>query len=120
MAYILSREACIAEIPSILNGKPPPDPSSTIGTGNLSDRPVAIVVGGGFTEGFDNLRDAVEDACGPLGSGLIWLKNDAGKPGLGVLGARYPEAVAERVKDVLGGLMEEGKVQHVEGSVHLY
>lgn len=120
VSYITSREASIAEIPFILNGKAPPDPSTTLGSGNLADRPVVIVTGGAFTEGFDDLHDAVEYACGPTGSGLIWLKSDTSKPGPGVFTAEYPKSVAERVKSKMGELMEGGEIHHVEGSVHFY
>lgn len=60
----------------------------------------------------------MEDACGPSGSGVVWLKNDTRRPGPGPFTPEYPGTVAERVKEVMGGLMEG--VRHVEGSVHHY
>lgn len=85
-----------------------------MGSGNLTDRPVAIVLGGGYTDVFDEIRDAVEKACGPGGTGLPWLKNDTTKPGLEELGAQYPQSVVARVKGVLNGL-EAGST-----GVHMY
>lgn len=115
-----TKEACAAEIPAILRGQSPANPSSTIGTGNIAERPVAVILGGGFTSVFDEVHDAVEAACGPEGSRLVWLKNDTEKPGPGVLGAGYPGSVAERVKGVLGDLAARGKIGTGEGDVHWY
>lgn len=61
---------------------------SSLGTGNPAQRPVAIATGGAYTATFDELHDAVEAACGPKRSGLLWLKNDTSKPGPSAMGAR--------------------------------
>lgn len=91
----------MAEIPLILKREVPPNPSSTLGTGNVTDRPVAIALGRGHNEAFEETRDAVEKACGPGSSGLLWLKNDTTKPGPDVLGPEYSQSVADRLKNKL-------------------
>ncbi|MBE3048323.1 hypothetical protein IMZ48_38630 [Candidatus Bathyarchaeota archaeon] len=117
---MFSPEACIAEIPLILKGESPANPSSTLGTGNVTDRPVAVALGGGHTDVFDETHEAVEKACGPAGSGLVWLKNDTTKPGPFELKAEYGKSVVTRMKDTLAGLKAEGKLGEGKTGVYMY
>lgn len=105
--FIESSDACISEIPAILNGQMPSNPNSTLGTGNISDRPVAVILGGGFDDAFDMVYNEVERALGPSGSGVPWLRNDTNKPGPGDLGPGYGTVAAQRMKQVLGELRVE-------------
>ena len=118
--FMLTHEACVAEIPAILKGETPANPSSTLGTGNFAQRPLAITLGGGYTATFEETREAVEKACGPSGSGIVWLKNDTTKPGPAELKGEYGKSVAERVKQTLAQLKADGKLGTGESVVYLY
>lgn len=98
----------------------PEAPSSWLGTGNVHRRPVAISMGGGFSETFEETREAVEKACGPSGTGCVWLKNDTTKPGPDVLGAGYAQTVADRVRATMDGLKKKGKVGTGDTGVYMY
>lgn len=115
--YICTPDACIAEIPSILNGHTPANPSSILGTGNLGDSPVAIILGGGYNEAFDMVYDSIERTFAQSGSGVAWLRSDMSGPGSDTMGNSYGVAVAQRIKGVLTDLRDEGKLG---SGVHWY
>lgn len=108
--FSLNPEACIAEIPLVLRGQKPASSSSNIGTARIHDdyRPVAVVLGGGYAETFDQIHDSVEQAFAESGgSGVIWLRHDGSKPAP-PLGPEYSKAMIERVRETLGRLGEGG------------
>ena len=86
----------------------------------MTDRPVAVVLGGAYLNKFDEIHDSVEKAFGSSGSGIAWLRNDSSKPGPGVLGGKYPESVAQRTKERLGELGKEGKLGVGKTGVYWY
>ena len=118
--FISNTEACISEIPTLLQGQAPSNPSSTLGTGNVSRRPVAVVLGGGYTANFDEIRDGVEAAFPSSGgSGVAWLKHDGTIPAP-PLGPEYSKAILKRTKDVLKGLADDGTLVNGKSEVYLY
>lgn len=112
--------AAITEIPTFLNGQVPSDPSSTLGSGNLSERPVAVALGGGFVDTFDEVHDGVDKALGASGGGLAWLRHDGSKPGPAPGSPGYGESVAQRIKDTLAGLEGEGKLGGGQAGVYWF
>lgn len=99
--FVLPREGFVSDISAVLQGQTPSAGSSTLGTGNLAARPVAVILGGGYSENFDQVHDAVEEATG--GSGVAWLRHDGDKPAP-PLGPEYGKAMVARVKEALGKL----------------
>jgi hypothetical protein len=118
--FISNTEACVSETPTVLQGQAPSNPSSTLGTGNVSRRPVAVVLGGGYTATFDEIRDGVEAAFPSSGgSGVAWLKHDGTIPAP-PLGPEYSKAILKRTKDVLKGLVDDGTLVNGKSEVYLY
>lgn len=115
--YVCTPEACVAEIPTILNGHTPARPSSILGSGNLSDRPTAIIIGGGYSEDFDMVHDSVERTFFHSGSGVAWLRTDMDGPGPDTMENSYSIAAAQRMKSVLTELRDGGKLG---SGVHWY
>ena len=117
----MSVEAALAEIPVILRGETPTTSSSSIGTGNISAdrRPVAVILGGGFSETFDQVHDGVEAALGSSSSGVAWLRHDGTKPAPPV-GPEYGKAMVQRTRDLLAELKEGGKLGTGKSDVYWY
>ena len=117
----MGTDATIAEIPAILRGQTPSSPSSTLGSGDYSRRPVAVILGGGYTDVFDQVHEGVEAAFSPEGrsSGVAWLRFDPDKP-MPPLGPEYAAQALRRLRDTLAGLVEGGKLGNGETAVYQY
>ncbi|KAH6686638.1 hypothetical protein F5X68DRAFT_261674 [Plectosphaerella plurivora] len=121
--FILTPEAAISEIPLIARGQKPATSSSSIGTGNISEdrRPVAVITGGAYSEGFDELRAKVEGQFdGPEGSGLVWLKHDGSKPAPVPGTPEYGKVIIDRTREALGSVEKKGVLGSGKSEVHLY
>lgn len=82
---------------------------------------MAIVLGGGYSDGFDELRAAVEKQFDePEGSGLVWLRHDGSKPAPTPGTPEYGQAMIERTRERLGALKEQGILGSGRNEVHLY
>lgn len=68
---IASVDAGVRDIPLLLSGSKPVDTSSNLGSRNYETRPVAVVVGGGFS---DEAFATMKDACGDMKA--VWLRPD--------------------------------------------
>ena len=113
-------DACISEIPSVLRGQIPASPTSALGSGDVSRRPVAIILGGGYTDVFDTVREGVEAAFGPDGSsGVAWLRFDTDLP-MPPLGPEYATKALQRLRDTLDELVAGGKLGGGETAVYQY
>lgn len=118
--FILTPEACISEISVILQGQAPSNPSSTLGSGDVSRRLVAIILGGAYADTFDQVHRGVEAAFASSGSSKVsWLPQDGSKPAP-PLGPEYGKAMVQRVKDTLSRLAVEGKLGAGETGVYWY
>lgn len=109
-------------LPALVAGrKPPPhEDSSAIGTGNYSQPPCAIVLGGAFDDAAtEALRSAVEER-NESARRVPWLRHDTTKkaPPLGT--PEYAQAVVQRVKATLTRLEAEGKLNGENGDVEWY
>ncbi|CRK45030.1 hypothetical protein BN1723_006400 [Verticillium longisporum] len=106
-------------LPALVAGrKPPPhEDSSALDTGNYSQPPCAIVLGGAFDDAAtEALRSAVEER-NESARRVPWLRHDTTKkaPPLGT--PEYAQAVVQRVKATLTRLEAEGKLNGENGDV---
>lgn len=114
--------ACIAEIPVLLRGEIPAERSSELGTRAVSPsrRPVAVILGGGFNDTFEQVHDAVEaefTKAGAASAGVTWIRQDATKPAPPVGTPEYGKAQMQRTREVLAGLQSDGKLGDGESRV---
>lgn len=129
IAFVLSPVTGSGLIPELLSGStepvlPPNAPQSSLGTANYSQRPVAILTGGGYSdEAVKEMMDAVMKASQTKENTLVdvpWLRPEkryltGGPPG--------PEAgpkIAERMKEAIRILEEESRLQSKPGQVVWY
>lgn len=106
---ILSVESGISDIPALLASKTPSNASDNFGSQNYSKRPLAVAVGGGFSDDmFDQMKDACKDVPEP-----VWLRVDTSKmegppaPGMAeTYGAAIADRLKKRVKEL--GIGKEG------------
>lgn len=114
------------ELPFVLKGQAPPNPSTTFGSGNWSSPPQALLIGGAYQDkDIDELVKLVEGIDGALE--IPWLRIDTTKtegPGPSSnptpeQAAAYGKVVVQRMKDGLGKLKEEGKLGPGNGGIHL-
>lgn len=118
--FITGPEAAISEIPTLLQGQLPVSPTSTLGTGNVSVRPKAIVLGGAFVETFEDVKREVEKQMVEIGgSKIAWCMHDASKPHPPI-GPEYGKAVLERCRELLGRLRDGGKLDEPKTETYTY
>jgi hypothetical protein len=105
----------------ILRGEKPATSSGNIGSGNISadNRPVAVILGGGFRETFDQVHDGVEAAFGSSSAGVAWLRHDGTKPAP-PLGPEYGKAMIQRVRERMAELKQDGKLGNGKSEVYWY
>lgn len=107
----------------MLSGKPPANPSSSLGTGNWSAPPRALLLGGAYqAEDIEKLRKLVNETEGA--AKIPWLRADIGqgapvsmKP-TEAQAKEYGMKVSKRMKDKLNALDAEGKLG--EGNDEIY
>ena len=114
------------ELPFLLRGKAPPNPSTTFGSGNWSSPPQALILGGGY--GDKDIEEVVRQAESIDGAMEIpWLRVDVRKTGehgpplqpTEEDAAAYGKLVVKRMKEGLNKLKEEGKLGQGNGGIHL-
>lgn len=114
------------ELPFLLKGSPPPNPSSTSGSGNWSSPPQALLLGGGYQD--KDIEEIVEIAKSTDGAMEIpWLRVDVRKTQgppppaepTEEQAAVYGKGIAQRMKDALNRLREEGRLGQGNGGIHL-
>lgn len=109
----------VADLPIILSGDAPPNDKDNVGSRNYASTPVAIVVGGGYTDDEFYAMHAAADAV----KVVTWLKTDnsllkpgAGPPSGDVL-VDFANKTSEKVKKILGEIGVGG--EGVVGKVHV-
>ncbi|KAI3394956.1 hypothetical protein diail_2063 [Diaporthe ilicicola] len=112
------------ELPFLLTGKVPPNPSSTLGSGNWSSPPRALLIGGAYQD--KDVEEVIKLAKSTDGAVEIpWLRVDNTKmqtpppEPTEEQAAAYGKAIVRRMKEGLGRLKEEGKLGQGNGGVHL-
>lgn len=112
------------ELPYLLKGTVPPNPSSTLGSGNWSSPPQALLIGGAYQD--KDVEDVVKLAKSTDGAMEIpWLRIDSRKmkPPTGEPtpeeAAAYGKAIVQRFKDGLDKLKQEGKLGQGKSGIYL-
>lgn len=114
------------ELPFLLKGQAPPNPSTTLGSGNWSSPPQALLIGGAYQDkDIDEIVKLVEGIDGALD--IPWLRVDVTRtqgPGPSAnptpeQAAAYGKIVVQRMKDCLGKLKEEGKLGQGNSGINL-
>ncbi|KXH36746.1 hypothetical protein CSIM01_03140 [Colletotrichum simmondsii] len=110
-------------IPALLTSSPPPQhpDTSTIGSGNYASPPRAIVLGGAFDEeAVKSLQNAVvEQGAAAASRKVPWLRHDGSKAAPPP-GPEYGKAMVARVREKLGLLEVEGKLDGGYGGDEWY
>jgi len=106
----------VAELPSVVLGQIPPPRDATatqnFGSGNYGKRPVAIIVGGLYTDSdVAGMRDVILKEAGPRGLEIPWLRVDMSVPHASPTedGAAYAAEVGRRAKARLGEVLGSGE-----------
>lgn len=112
------------ELPYLLKGSAPPNPSSTLGSGNWSSPPQALLIGGAYQD--KDVEEVVKLAKSTDGAMEIpWLRIDSRKmqAPTGQLtpeeAAKYGKAIVQRFKEGLTKLEGEGKLGQGKGGIYL-
>jgi hypothetical protein len=101
-------DAAESEIPLLLQGQAPEQPSSSLGSGQWAERPKALVLGGAIQDSeIEAIQKAVSAASGI--SQIPWLRVDASKPAP-PMGPGYATHIVGRLKEQLAKLDAEGKL----------
>ncbi|KAJ6512721.1 hypothetical protein C8R45DRAFT_796705, partial [Mycena sanguinolenta] len=97
-----------AEIPLLLKGEVP-SPSSSLGSGNWSTFPKAILFGGAYTdEQIEALRTSVANTPGT--KRIPWFRVDTSIPHPPFRTEEYAAAIVARAKAMLSKLENDGKL----------
>jgi hypothetical protein len=106
------------ELSSVLKGKLPENPASSLGSGDLSTPPKAVVLGGAFDlETVDSMQKSINEVPGVVM--VPWLMFDKEKPSPPI-GPEYGKHVVGRVKETLLGMEKEGKLDAGDGGIFKY
>ncbi|KAL2880480.1 hypothetical protein SGCOL_004200 [Colletotrichum sp. CLE4] len=122
--FITSSASGAVIIPALLTSKtttPPPQhpDTSTIGSGNYASSPRAVVLGGAFDEeAIKMLQKAVAEQ-GTASRKIPWLRHDGSKAAPPP-GPEYGKAMVARVREKLGLLEGEGKLDGEYGGDEWY
>ncbi|KAF5685324.1 hypothetical protein FDENT_6319 [Fusarium denticulatum] len=119
--FILPGDSGRIIIPALLTGKGPPShpDSSAIGSGNYSNAPRAVVLGGAFEESdIATLRDAVKTVNGARG--VAWLRQDTTQPAPPVTSPEYPKLMTRRTKEAVIKLDKDGKLDGTYDGLEWY
>ncbi|KAK1750129.1 hypothetical protein QBC47DRAFT_394651 [Echria macrotheca] len=104
-------KAAKEELPIYLRGEIPATKSSQLGSNNWAVPPRAILIGGAFNDAeVAELRQTVVDAGATRK--IPWLHVDHNKPRPVIVGneAQYGDSIAQRFKDALNRLRDEGRL----------
>ncbi|WYZ36758.1 hypothetical protein EsH8_II_000264 [Colletotrichum jinshuiense] len=118
--FITTAPSGAAIIPALLTGQAPPShpETSSIGSGNYTVVPRAVVLGSAFDDAaVEVLRGAVANAQGARK--VPWLRHDLSKPSPPI-GPEYGKVVLARAKEALGKLEREGKLDGEHGDDEWY
>ena len=114
MYFLASAETAVAELPLLLTGKKPSQPSAfDIGTQNYDEQPQAVIVGSYFTV---SMVDAVREQCGDA-LNVPWMTAGVNEEQRDELmkrpmdPERYGPFVAKALKGAMGRVKEEGRWQ---------
>ncbi|KAF4457674.1 hypothetical protein F53441_434 [Fusarium austroafricanum] len=119
--FVLPGDSGKVIIPALLTGESPPShlDSSAIGSGNYTQVPRAVVLGGAFEESdIATLRDAVKTVGGARG--VAWVRQDTTQPAPPVTSPEYPKLMTKRTKDAVIKLDKDGKLDGTYDELEWY
>ncbi|PSN73141.1 hypothetical protein BS50DRAFT_616594 [Corynespora cassiicola Philippines] len=104
--FVLTPEGGKAQIPAILRGEKEVQGDSTLGTKNFEKVPVAIFLGGGYSDDdIESMRISAKNI-----KDVPWLRPDLTKPAP-PLGPEYGKAMVLRIKETMAELVNQGKFE---------
>ncbi|TQV90857.1 hypothetical protein IF1G_10378 [Cordyceps javanica] len=116
--FVKTPEAGAKDLPLVLAGSAPETVPSSVGTGNITDGAVAIILGGGYDDGdYEAMRKAVDAAT--LERRPVWLRMDL-RVAMPPPGPEYGKAVVVRVKTLLAALNKEKKLNGSDPGMFWY
>ncbi|KAM5361426.1 hypothetical protein ACJZ2D_013116 [Fusarium nematophilum] len=119
--FVLPGESGPAIIPAILAGHPPPShpERSSIGSGNYSEVPRAILFGGAYDDvTVAHFRDVAK--VFPGARSVPWVRQDKTRDAPPVTSPEYPKVIVQRSKDALLQLQKDGKLDGTHGELEWY
>ncbi|KAF4977323.1 hypothetical protein FZEAL_6146 [Fusarium zealandicum] len=119
--FVLAGESGPSIIPPLLAGQAPPfhAESSSLGSGDYTKVPRAVLLGGAFDEeATAPLREAVRVT--PNTRSVPWVRLDSTKSAPPVGSPEYAQAVTQRSKDALLRLEKDGKLDGSHEGVEWY
>ncbi|KAK2047593.1 hypothetical protein LZ31DRAFT_592233 [Colletotrichum somersetense] len=124
--FITSPTSGALILPALLEARTPPyhAETSTIGSGNYTAAPRAVIFGAAFDDAATAVvQESVADARARSSAGVRTvplLRSDPSKPAPPRGGPGYGEAVVSKVREALVRLEEEGKLDGSYGGVEWY
>lgn len=104
--FVPTPEAGVAQIPAIFHGEQSPPSDSQVGSKDYSEKPVAVFLGGGYTDADAEVMMKAAEGIHPV----PWLRPDLSKPAP-PLGPEYGKAMVARIKELMCELAKEGKMK---------
>jgi hypothetical protein len=105
--FILTPEAGAAQIPAIFKGEQQVETTSALGSHDYSQKPVAVILGGGYDDAGTEVMMKAAAGIHPV----PWLRPDLSKPAPPVGTPEYGQALVQRIKLLLAQLEQEGKMR---------
>ncbi|OBS24269.1 hypothetical protein FPOA_04815 [Fusarium poae] len=119
--FILPGESGKVIIPELLRGNPAPShpDTSKIGSGNYTQIPEAVVLGGAFEDAdIEALRNAVKAVDGTRG--VTWVRQDTTQPAPPVTSPEYAKLMTKRTKDSVIRLHKDDKLDGTNDRIEWY
>lgn len=105
----MSVEAAKTQIKAIFEGDQSPPSDSALGSKDYSQKPIAVILGGAFTD--EDAAEMMKDTAKV--HPVPWLRPDTSKPAP-PLGPEYGKAMVARIKQRIPQLEKEGKMGDAE------
>lgn len=103
--FVMTPESGKEQIPAIFRGETPSSRDSELGTKDYSQKPAAVILGGGYDDaGIEVMMDASKGI-----HPVPWLRPDLSLPAP-PLGPEYGKALVQRIKEKLAVLEKEGQM----------
>jgi hypothetical protein len=103
--FIMTPESGKEQIPAIFRGEAPASSDSELGSKDYSQKPVAVILGGGYDDAGTELMMEAAKGIHPV----PWLRPDLSIPAP-PLGPEYGKALVARIKEKLATMEKEGKL----------
>lgn len=104
--FVMTPESGKEQIPAIFRGETPPSSDSELGSKDYSQKPVAVILGGGYDDAGAEVMMEASRGIHPV----PWLRPDLSIPAP-PLGPEYGKAMVARVKEKLAAMEKEGTMK---------